>query len=265
VDAEGNPTQVDKAGIVVNAISKHENMFHTMPLEERWGGWFVTGDQDKVGHIGNLIFPVKGGPPAPAPPLTETEVDYPHGPSSDVLPLLVQDHQIGLLNTLYESLYRWRAMLFLANEKRAKSGEPPLSQLEPADFKTLLPKLDKTVKQFFFAGEVPLPEGGVSGDPAFMAAFREQRVMDSQGRSLRDFDLKTRLMKHRCSHMILSPQFQGMPPAFRSLVFARMGEVLTAAEPVVGFEHLSIEERGILLQILEETVPGFTEKNLAER
>lgn len=265
VDAEGNPTQVDKAGIVVNAISKHENMFHTMPLEERWGGWFVTGDQDKVGHIGNLIFPVKGGPPAPAPPLTETEVDYPHGPSSDLLPLLVQDHQIGLLNTLYESLYRWRTMLFLANEKRAKSGEPPLSQLDPADFKTLLPKLDKTVKQFFFAGEVPLPEGGVSGDPAFMAAFREQRVMDSQGRSLRDFDLKTRLMKHRCSHMILSPQFQGMPPAFRLLVFARMGEVLTADQPVVGFEHLSFEERGILLQILEETVPGFTEKNLAER
>jgi hypothetical protein len=257
VDAEGNPTQVDKSGIVVNAISKHENMFHSMPLEERWGGWYVTGDQDKVGHIGNLIFPVKGGASAPAPAITETEVDYPHGPSSDVLALLLQDHQIGLLNTLYESLYRWRTMLFLANEKRAQSGEPLLSQLEPADLRTLSPKLDKTVKQFLFAGEAPLPEGGVSGDPAFMAAFREKRVMDSQGRSLRDFDLETRLMKHCCSHMILSPQFQGMPQEFRKLIYSRIHEVLTANTALAGFEHLPQAEREVLVAILYETVPGF--------
>jgi len=263
VDAEGNPTQVDKAGIVVNAISKHENMFHTMPLEERWGGWFVTGDHGKTSHIGNLIFPVRGGPPVPAPSLAETGTAYPHGPFSDILPLLVQDHQIGLLNTLYESLYRWRTLLFLANETRATRGETSLSQLEPADLKTLLPKLDKTVKQFLFAGEVPLPEGGVNGDPAFIAAFQEHRQIDSQGRSLRDFDLKTRLLKHRCSHMILSPQFQGMPPAFRSIVYARIREVLSAKPAIIGFEHLSDEERGVLLEILNETVAGFGGEMLA--
>lgn len=263
VDAEGNPTHVDKAGIVVNAISNHENMFHTMPLEERWGGWFVTGDQGKTGHIGNLLFPVRGGPPAPAPSLEETEASYPHGPSSDILPLLVQDHQIGLLNTLYESLYRWRTALFLANETRAAEGLPALAQLEPAALVDLQPKLDKSIKQFLFAGEAPLPEGGVGGDPAFVEAFRASRVEDSKGRSLRDFDLKSRLMKHRCSHMILSPQFRGMPSEFRSLIHARIREVLTAKPAIAGFEHLAEDERVALIEILDETVPGFAEKTLA--
>lgn len=257
VDAEGNPTQVDKAGIVINAISNHENMFHTMPLEERWGGWFVTGDQGKADHIGNLLFPIRGGPPAPAPPLTETEVSYPHGPSSDILPLLVQDHQIGLLNTLYESLYRWRTALYLANEKRSAAGQAPLTQLEAKEIESLMPRFDKSVKQFLFAGEAPLPKGGFRGDPSFIEAFRASRREDSKGRSLRDFDLKTRLMKHRCSHMILSPQFQGMPIEFRKLIYSRIREVLKADDATAGFEHLGADEREMLLEILDETVPGF--------
>jgi hypothetical protein len=263
VDAEGNPTSVDKAGIVVNAISNHENMFHTMPLKERWGGWFVTGGQGKADHIGNLVIPTRGAPAMPAPSLTETKVSYPHGPSSDILPLLIQDHQIGLLNTLYESLYRWRTALHLANEKRAAAGEAPLTQLEHGTIEDLMPKFDKSVKQFLFAGEAPLPDGGVKGDPAFIEAFRASRIEDAKGRSLRDFDLKTRLMKHRCSHMILSPQFQGMPTEFRTLIFGRLRDVLTVRPAPAGFEHLPDDERVALLEILDETVPGFAEKTLA--
>lgn len=263
VDAEGNPVSVDRAGIVVNAISKHENMFHTMPLKERWGGWFVTGGHESAGHIGNLVVPSRGAPPVPAPDLTQTKASYPHGPSSDILPLLVQDHQIGLLNTLYESLYRWRTALHLANEKRAAAGETPLAQLEAGAIADLMPKFDKSVKQFLFAGEASLPEGGVGGDPAFIEAFRATRIEDAKGRSLRDFDLKTRLMKHRCSHLLLSPQFQGMPSAFRSVIFGRLREVLTTRPTPAGFEYLSGEERVVLMEILDETVPGFAAKTLA--
>ncbi len=264
VDAEGNPTAVDKAGIVINAISNHENMFHTMPLKERWGGWFVTGGHEAADHIGNLVVPSRGATPVPAPALAETKASYPHGPSSDILPLLVQDHQIGLLNTLYESLYRWRTALHLANEKRAADGEAPLVQLEAGSIADLMPKFDKSVKQFLFAGEAPLPGGGIVGDPAFIEAFRATRVEDAKGRSLRDFDLKTRLMKHRCSHMILSRQFQGMPEEFRSILLGRIREVLTARPAPAGFDHLSDDERAALLEILGETVPGFAVKTLAD-
>ena len=86
---------------------------------------------------------------------------------------------------------------------------------------------------------------------------------DAEGRSLRDFDLKSRLMKHRCSHLILSPQVQGMPREFRTLVYGRLREVLTARPAIAGFEHLSDDERVTILEILEETVPGFAVETLA--
>jgi hypothetical protein len=265
VDAAGNPANVDASGIVVNAIGNHENMFHTMPLRERWGGWFVTGAPEKTGHIGNILFPSRGGPPADAPSLGAAPASYPHGPSSDVLALMVQDHQIGLLNTLYESLYRWRNTLFLVNEKRGKAGHPPLQQIEGAELADVLEHVEKTVGQFLFAGEAALPEGGVKGDPAFIAAYQKEKRADSKGRSLRDFDLRTRLMKHRCSPMILSPQVQGMPAPFRALVFRRIREVLEAKTPAPGFEHLPADERAAILEVLMETVPGFRSLAVAGR
>lgn len=265
VDATGNPANVDASGIVVNAIGNHENMFHTMPLRERWGGWFVTGAPEKTGHIGNILFPSRGGAPAAAPSPGAAPAAYPHGPSSDVLALMMQDHQIGLLNTLYESLYRWRNALFHVNEKRRKAGQPALAQLEGVELADVLEHVEKTVRQFLFADEAALPEGGVRGDAAFIAAFQKEKRADAKGRSLRDFDLRARLMKHRCSHMILSPQFQGMPAPFRAVVFRRIREVLEAREPAAGCEHLPADERAAILDILQATAPDFRALAMAAR
>lgn len=257
VDAMGNPMNVDAAGIVVNAISLHENMAHTMPIKERWGGWFVTGSPANADHIGNILFQVRGGPPSPAPALAAQEKLLPHGSSSDVLPLLVQDHQIGLLNQLYEVFYRWRTRLHLDNEKRKAAGQPELAQLDAAGVEYLGEHLEKLAGLFLFSGEAPLPAGGIKGDPAFITAFSRGKKTDGQGRSLRDLELKSHLLRHRCSHMIHSPQFEGMPAAFRSLVLGRICEVLKSPATTAGYEHLQEAERQAIHEILLATIPQY--------
>ena len=151
------------------------------------------------------------------------------------------------------------------NEKRAKEGGQALTQLEGSALEDLRPKLEKTVKQFLFAGEAALPEGGLKGDPAFVSAFQAGKQADPAGRSLRDFDLRTRLMRYRCSHMILSPQFQGMPREFQSLVYARILEVLRSETPIDGYDPLPVEERSAIIAILSATLPDFRKLGLASR
>ena len=55
--------------------------------------------------------------------------------------------------------------------------------------------------------------------------------MLSQGRSLRDFDLNTRLFRHRLSYMIYNDLFDTLPPSLRNRVYARLREVLAERDP----------------------------------
>ena len=54
--------------------------------------------------------------------------------------------------------------------------------------------------------------------------------MNSQGRSLRDFDLETHLFKYRCSYLIYSPAFRELPGEAKDYVLRRLWEVLSGRE-----------------------------------
>jgi hypothetical protein len=99
------------------------------------------------------------------------------------------------------------------------------------------------VNYLMFVDEKPLasPVRGTSG---FAEKFSAEGPQDSKGRSLRDFDLHTRLMKYRCSYMIYSDAFDGMPKAAKDAVYKKMREVLR------GFPA---EERDAIVSILRET------------
>jgi hypothetical protein len=67
------------------------------------------------------------------------------------------------------------------------------------------------VRYLLFADETVLT-APIEGSRAFVDAFVRSAVRDSRGRSLRDFDLKTRMFQYRCSYLIYSQQFDGLPP-----------------------------------------------------
>ena len=93
--------------------------------------------------------------------------------------------------------------------------------------------------------------------PTFAKEFAARGPFDTKGRSLRQFDLKTRLFKYPCSYLIYSQAFAELPKEVKDYVFKRLNEILTGKDTSEPFAHLSVGERGAVLEILRETMPGF--------
>ena len=85
-----------------------------------------------------------------------------------------------------------------------------------------------------------------------------KRAMVAQGlkhaqRSLRDFDLKTRLFRYPCSYLIHSPSFDGLPPELLERVYVELGEILLAEPGSDAHPRLSRADRRAILEILTAT------------
>jgi hypothetical protein len=66
-------------------------------------------------------------------------------------------------------------------------------------------------------------------------------VRDSKGRSLRDFDLRSRIFRYPCSYLIYSESFDSLPEPAKSYVYHRLLEVLSGQDQSPDFAKLSAE------------------------
>jgi hypothetical protein len=115
-----------------------------------------------------------------------------------------------------------------------------------ADFSSgeLRDLVNDTAGYLLFSDE-PLLPSPVRGVSTFAEVFAAQGPRDRKGRSLRELDLQTRLLKHRCSYMVYSPAFTQLPDAARVAVMARMREILAGRGDAA------------VIEILAETLPGW--------
>lgn len=196
---------------------------HRTPLEQRWGGWYVTGTHGAARHLGNAMVTDNLAPEGAvnAATLNRTTLDprvdtsgYPLA-SSDLVALLVFDHQGRAMNLL--TRLGWEARVAAADSL------PDFSAGELRDL------VNETADYLLFVDEAPLasPVQGVTG---FATIFSERGPRDRQGRSLREFDLRTRLFRYRCSYMIYSPAFDALPAVAKAALYARMRQVLVARD-----------------------------------
>ena len=109
-----------------------------------------------------------------------------------------------------------------------------------------------------FAGEAPLREP-VKGVSAFTQTFPQRGPRDSRGRSLREFDLRTRLFRYRLSYMIYSELFDKLPQPVRLRVYQRLYDVLTGRDPGDQYASISAADRRAILDIVRETKPDLPE------
>ncbi|MEO8681015.1 MAG: hypothetical protein ABI665_18335 [Vicinamibacterales bacterium] len=199
---------------------------HRSPLDNRWGGWYVTGTHGAMKHMGQAMNTTALDP--------GVDSSFYPAATSDIPALLVFDHQGRMINLITR----------LGWETRIAEDETRLdfSQGELRDL------VSEFVDYLLFVDEAPLtsPVQGVSG---FAKIFAATGPRDRQGRSLRDLDLNTRLLRYPCSYMIYSAAFDGMPEAARAAVYQRMREVLQQKPP---------EDRIAITEILAETKPGFS-------
>ncbi len=93
----------------------------------------------------------------------------------------------------------------------------------------------------------------------FASRFAERGLKDGSGRSLREFDLQTRLFKHPCSYLIDSAPFAALPAAAKAAVYARLWTVLSGRDAAPRYSRLTPSDRAAVLAILRDTHAGLPE------
>jgi hypothetical protein len=227
---------------------RQEQSGHGIPFSERFGGWYVTGRHSIADHWGNTIGRMADGKIQrnPIPPGQDFDFGKYLAPTSDMLPQLLLEHQTGFVNRVVEAGYRARTAMHASGGK-----------LSPAHAAELTEQARAVTRYLLFADEVPLPAGGVEGDAAFKKDFLSTRKPAPGGGSLKDFDLRTRLFRHRCSYMIYSPVFTGLPAQMKQAIYRRLGEALSTTRPDREYLYLSAVEKQLIRGILKATLPDL--------
>jgi len=223
---------------------RQEQTGHDIPFELRFGGWYVTGQHNLTNHWGNLTGRLTQGKLTRIPILPGERFRFERYPAatSDILPQLVLEHQAGFVNRVVEASYRARTALHTSN-----------GQLTPTQSAELDAQAEIATRYLLFADEAPLP-GSVEGDTAYRTDFLRTRRATESGVSLKDFDLQTRLFKHRCSYMIYSPLFSSLPAEMKRRIYQRMHEALSVEKPDKEFAYLPASEKQTIREILKATL-----------
>jgi hypothetical protein len=229
---------------------------HRTPVERRWGGWYVTGQPSSLHHLGNHVARTASTPEVtPASSIWPSldgrfDTDGYLSTQSDVVALLVFNHQMRGMNLL--ARFGWEARVA---EFQAAHVESPLAR--PAGALTDTPvSLDAAARElvdyFLFVDEARFdtPVRGLSG---FAERFEQQGPRDRQGRSLRQLDLRTRLLRYPCSYLIYTPAFDALPSIGRAAIYRRMWDVLSGVDKDPRYRRLSADDRRNIVDILRDT------------
>lgn len=241
---------------------------HRDPFPTRWGGWYVTGAAVPPRHMGNV--PLVGAHAktpdqmAPPPKLANVadRIDTSRylSAQSDVVALLVLEHQLHAMNLITRAGWEHRVAVYDAE----KAGQSPVVAGDPDG---LAPRVreaaDELADYLLFVDETPLPVP-VAGSSGFAEWFAAQGPRDAEGRSLREFDLRSRLMKYPLSYVVYSEPFGALPAPVRTAVLRRVLQVLAGEVPSPKYAHLTKEKRQVIAAILKDTLrdlppaPGVT-------
>ncbi|HEX5069807.1 MAG TPA: hypothetical protein VFV78_06275 [Vicinamibacterales bacterium] len=222
------------------------NTIHASPLNERWGGWWVTGNHGGARHLGNIpVMPADKGKLKLASPTrvlatVEGQFDLAGYPTaySDVVAQLVLAHQVRMTNMI--TRVGWEARLAASAPSADASARVREAATDLVDY-------------LLFVDEAPFV-GPMQGSSGFAEWFAKQGPRDAQGRSFREFDLRRRLFKYPCSYMIYTPAFDAMPAAAKEAVYARMWEVLSGREKRQPYaSRLTAPDRQAIVEILRAT------------
>ncbi|MCP4784803.1 MAG: hypothetical protein GY878_14710 [Fuerstiella sp.] len=234
---------------------------HTSPFTSRWGGWYVTGTHGSQRHMGNEIVASRIDPEkldtdrgANVTDLSDIVNVKPYlSPHSDLVALMVLEHQAQMHNLIARASFETRV---------AEENDRVMNKMldrDPGYRSDLTGRrinrvASRLVEYMLYCGEYRLtsPVVGTSG---FAQEFPTRGPHDKSGRSLRDLDLKTRLMKYPCSYLIYSQAFDQLPLAAKQRVYQRLTAVLNGADESDTFAHLAQSDRQAILEILTETKP----------
>ncbi len=251
----------DRGYPVLSAGSRSVN--HTTPLDQRWGGWYVTGKHGGQKHLGNLIVDNDAIPEQVDNSAGQNRISLPDtiNPSryltehSDLVALMVLEHQVLVHNRITNANFTTRQALEYDAMMGRVLDQPPGQWLESTS-RRIHGAGNKLVDALLLVDETPLT-ATLSGTSGYAEQFAHAGPRDSKGRSLRDLDLTRRLFKYPCSYLIYSEAFTKLPPEMKNYVWQRLWDVLTGKVESDHYAHLSPDDRTAIVEILRDTMPDL--------
>lgn len=237
------------------------NTTDSTPLIERWGGWYVTGQHEGQAHLGNVRLPGKEA--------LERVDEFRHGSidsledrawfntdpyltsTSDIVALLVLEHQMTVQNDLSYLRFKIPAVL----ERIGADNVEDMTEWAalPEKVQRALQRMHDSLLQRMLFVDAAIYEAPVSGNEDYQAWFESQGPEDSQGRSLRQMNLETRLLEYPLSYLIYSDAFNTLPAYSKDYLYQRLAEVLDGQDNSDNYEHLTDNQRQDIRAILLET------------
>ncbi|MDT8399215.1 MAG: hypothetical protein RQ899_11425 [Pseudomonadales bacterium] len=241
------------------------NVGDQTPIEDRWGGWYVTGRHGVQPHLGNVLledakdlenlddYRVWNVENLQKAGLVDTS-PYPKE-TSDIVALMVLEHQITIQNQITYIKFKAPVVPKRRGIEIPENVKSWADLPEPAQ-KALSRMMDKLVSQMVFVDAADLTSR-ISGSQAFVDGFLAERKQDPSGRSLRDLDLRNRLFKYPLSYLIYSDEFTSLPPYAKDYIYQQLARYLNGEELFEGHSQFTLEERKAALDILSATEPAF--------
>jgi hypothetical protein len=239
---------------------------HRSPLSQRWGGWYVTGTHGSQRHMGNVFVEdrdhpdqldrEKGANVADLKGRIDT-ANY-LAPSSDIVALMVLEHQTRMTNLL--TRVNWETRLALSDQRAMNQAlKQPDDLISDSGRRRIDNAAEALLKYMLFSDEALL-EAPVKGSSAFAEEFELRGPRDHANRSLRQLDLNRRMFRYPCSFLIYSEAFDALPAVVRDRVYRRLWEVLTGADQTSLSARLTPDDRKAVYEILLDTkldLPGY--------
>lgn len=231
---------------------------HASPLAQRWGGWYVTGQHGRQTHLGNYTLPDSNKPRHVENSTGQNLRDLSSrvdtskylSPHSDLIALMVLEHQADGYNLMTKAAFETRIALHqlqaASPTERAKAIDQSRAVIAKA--------ADSLARYLLFVDAIGLTDP-IAGTSSFARDFVARGPHDAQGRSLRDFDTRTRLFRYPCSYLVYTPIFGDLPRDLKIEVYLRLRSQLLSKSTDLANKGYSDLDRRAAWDILEATRP----------
>jgi len=213
------------------------------PIRQRFGGWYVTGthgDSASGGHSGNMYSPRLAHEVSDKQAYrtqfdatkesARKDVSDKFDPSpylstqGDIVAMMVLVHQTivhNLITTVHEAVQDVQLAGGPGSLDSVHFPPAPDAQAKSPSTVRLQGAIDRLVKALIFTDEAPL-RGAMRGTTSFADDFSQRGPRDHLGRSLRDFDLGTRLFKYPLSFLVYSDGVTSLPKPVRHEIYRQL-------------------------------------------
>lgn len=217
-------------------VFRKRSFGHAVPFDERFGGWLITGRHPFSNSWANSIGSMQGEhiKKITNPPGEFFTWDKYLANSSEIVAHLILEHQIGFTNLCISISYKFREISL----QNSNFNDKEIKDFIETETQALL-------SYILFKDEAPFPKNKIDRSSEYINNFQSGKNNINEVHSLKKLNLQSRLFENRCSYMLFSNSFKGLPLQIKNHLISKLHFILTSNPEKVPkeFSYLGVEER----------------------